>query len=168
MTATAAKGSAMDPYAGTALANPDAAAVDEIGISKRDITQIYVSSHPYCEAFEVELDLQKFHCYDKPTAGMKFKTDNGRLILAEWRRALRATKSLDGAADYVAPGIDRLETQWSTPEQTLSLLWQHSALGTINLATWSSHIPPSVTASPILVSPKSTLISSTPASCSAT
>jgi len=73
-----------DPYAGTALqSNPGALAVNAYGITKKDITQIYVSSHPYCEAFEDELDLQRFHHYNKPTGGMKFKTVNGRLILED-------------------------------------------------------------------------------------
>ena len=52
---------ATNPYAGTTLANPDAAVIDEYGISKRDITQIYFSSHPYHEAFKEELNLQRFH-----------------------------------------------------------------------------------------------------------
>jgi len=87
MTATAAKTSASDPYEDTVLANPDAAAVDAYGISKRDITQIYVSSHPYCKAFEEELNLRRFHCYNKPTAGMIFNTENSRLILAEMEKS---------------------------------------------------------------------------------
>jgi len=71
-----------DPYADTTLqSNPDALVVDKYGITKKDITQIYVSSHPYCEAFEDEMDLRCFYHYNKPTGGMKFKSVNGRLIL---------------------------------------------------------------------------------------
>ncbi|KAL7538057.1 LOW QUALITY PROTEIN: hypothetical protein ACHAXR_008252 [Thalassiosira sp. AJA248-18] len=65
VTARAAKlerPSTRDPYADTALAptNPDSKVVDEFGITRRDIAQIYVSPHPYHDAFEEDLDLRRF------------------------------------------------------------------------------------------------------------
>ena len=76
------------PFHGTPLdsarqrsgVNPTWAVIDEYGITKRDIAQVYFSPHVYNDAFEVELSMQ-FDTSRHPAGGMQFKTYNGRLTL---------------------------------------------------------------------------------------
>ena len=71
-----------EPYAGTALqSNADGDVVEEYGITRRDMAQVYISPHPYDDAFEEELMLRDFDSDRHPTAGLKFVTYNGRLIV---------------------------------------------------------------------------------------
>lgn len=80
--------SAGDPYKHTVLArNISGQTVDEYDITHRCVKQIYVSPHPYNNAFEEEVSILKFDAFKKPTGGLKFVTDNGRLILSHIERS---------------------------------------------------------------------------------
>ena len=143
-----------DPYAGTTLqSNPDALVVDEYGITKKDITQIYVSSHPYREAFEDEMDLRRFNNYNKPTGGMKFKLVNGRLILEHmeksspgnrihrWRSRLRGAWLRQINDTVVASPSDvarALAALVARNEKSCTLVFSHPA---INHGLTNSGIP---------------------------
>ena len=75
-----------DPYKGTVLDRHLSTAppvVDEYGISKRDLAQIYVSPHPYNQAFEEILELRRFNATKHSTAGLCLDEVDGRLILQE-------------------------------------------------------------------------------------
>ena len=73
----------MGTSANTALEgkNRDASTVGEYFITKRDIIQVYFSPHAYHAGFDIELNLTKFADYKQPTAGMRFRFDNERLIM---------------------------------------------------------------------------------------
>lgn len=81
--ARAAKTSHLDPYADTVLAtkSPDGTAVSNYGISRRDLAQVYISQHPYNASFEEQVNLKRFLNDNNPSAGMRFKIINDRLIL---------------------------------------------------------------------------------------
>lgn len=74
----------LDPYADTVLATRDCDGnvVEEYDITMNDVQQIYCSPHPYNDAFEVEMGLQRFNSDIHPTAGIKFKMINKRLIVS--------------------------------------------------------------------------------------
>ena len=78
-----------DPYKGTAIGSPntDAAVVDEYGITRRALEQVYMSPHPYHAAFEEDMSLVYFAKYDKPSGGMKFVTAGKRLILQHMEKS---------------------------------------------------------------------------------
>ena len=82
IAARAASTRICEPYAGTALqSNSDGDVVEEYGITRRDMAQVYISPHPYDDAFEEELMLRNFNSDVHPTAGFKFVTVTDRLIV---------------------------------------------------------------------------------------
>ena len=83
MTARAARVSKLDQYKGTVLEtfNPDGSVVEEYHISVKDVAQIYVSPHPYHAAFEEEVLLRRYDEAKHPTAGLRLKVVDSRLIL---------------------------------------------------------------------------------------
>ena len=70
-----------DPYANTSLARKT---VNEYDITTRDMAQVYIAPCPYYHGTEIELDLgplnRRTH-FESPTAGMRFITSNGRMLL---------------------------------------------------------------------------------------
>jgi hypothetical protein len=99
--------------------------VTEFHIGRDDMEMIYMSPDPYGRTFEAELDLRKCDTSKHRSAGLRFITDNGRLILA--------------SMDPSTPGarIDKWRTQlrgaWlisvnGTPVSTLSEV--HTAIDT--------------------------------------
>jgi hypothetical protein len=61
--------------------NKDSTAVSDFFITARDMSQVYISPHPYKDGLEIDLDLCHKKHYSHPAAGMKFITGNGCLIL---------------------------------------------------------------------------------------
>jgi hypothetical protein len=61
--------------------NKDSTAVSDFIITAHDMSQVYISPHPYKDGLEIYLDLHHKKHYSHPAAGMKFITGNGRLIL---------------------------------------------------------------------------------------
>ncbi|EJK59937.1 hypothetical protein THAOC_19786 [Thalassiosira oceanica] len=74
------QGTVLDPDRRETSKRPAWVEVDEYGISKRDIAQVYISPHPYRDSFEEELDLSTYND-NVPAGGMKFVTRNGRLTI---------------------------------------------------------------------------------------
>lgn len=86
----------LDPYANTILEtkNPDGTVVDDYGITRRDVVQVYISPHPYHNAFEEELGLRGFDSVTFPTAGFVFQNVNSRLIVRDIKKSTPAAKIL--------------------------------------------------------------------------
>jgi hypothetical protein len=61
--------------------NKDSTAVSDFFITAHDMSQVYISQHPYKDGLEIYLDLRHKKHYSHHAAGMKFITVNGRLIL---------------------------------------------------------------------------------------
>jgi hypothetical protein len=61
--------------------NKDSTAVSDFFITAHDMSQAYISPHPYKDGLEIYLDLRHKKHYSHPVAGMKFITVNGCLIL---------------------------------------------------------------------------------------
>ena len=64
-------------HAASSSINTDGSIVDEYHITKLDMAQVLVSLHPYNNAFDEELYLQKFHHFAKQDGRFKFKELNG-------------------------------------------------------------------------------------------
>jgi hypothetical protein len=100
-------------------------------IGPRDMEMIYMSPNPYGRTFEEPLDIQKFDISRHPTAGLRFITTDGRLILVsmdkstpgarlnKWRSRLRGA--------WLVAIVD---TPVSTLDQACSAFQQLSASGT--------------------------------------
>jgi hypothetical protein len=85
--------------------------VTDFNIGLNDMELIYMSPNPYGHAFESDIDLRKCDLDKHPAAGLRFITDNGRLVLAsidrgtpaaridKWRTTFRGAWliSIDGA-----------------------------------------------------------------------
>jgi hypothetical protein len=91
--ARAANLATVDPYLDTCLQtnNRDGQAVDDYFITRRDWAQIYASPHAYHDGFDIELPLLRYK-KDDPTAGMRFRFVNGRLILDRIEKSTIAAK----------------------------------------------------------------------------
>jgi hypothetical protein len=61
--------------------NKDSTTVSDFFITSRNMSQVYISLHPYKDGLEIDLDLCHKKHYSHPAAGMKFITVNGCLIL---------------------------------------------------------------------------------------
>ncbi|EJK69950.1 hypothetical protein THAOC_08742 [Thalassiosira oceanica] len=84
MAAAAARVS-ISPYADTSMA-PTVNDVDlatSYGVTRRDLAQIYLSPHPYEDAFEETLQMATFKQSANPLAGLRLDNRDGRLILRE-------------------------------------------------------------------------------------
>ena len=169
-TAAAATVSIPDPYKDTILeSNKDAQAVDEFGISKRDIEQVYFSPHPYKAAFEDELDLRRYRPQHNATAGLTLEERHGRLILTNMEpRAHLLLKSHAGEVGSDTHGYARSMMLRCQPLRTLLLFFKISPHVVNRCAPWSSLIPPLSMVLPTQASLKSTLINLTLASHSTT
>jgi len=93
VAARAASIATVDPYLGTTLQTfgKDGQAVEDYHITRRDWAQIYVSPHAYHDGFDIELNLLRYKKED-PTAGMRFRIVNGRLILDRIEKSTIAAK----------------------------------------------------------------------------
>jgi hypothetical protein len=61
--------------------NKDSTAISDFFITAHDMSQVYISPHPYKDGLEIYLDLRHKKHYSHPAAGTKFITVNGLLIL---------------------------------------------------------------------------------------
>jgi hypothetical protein len=60
--------------------NKDSTAISDFFITARNMSQVYISPHPYKDGLEINLYLRHKKHYSHPAAGMKFITVNGCLI----------------------------------------------------------------------------------------
>ena len=105
--------------------------VDEYNITKKDLAQIYISPHPYDDAFEEELPLATYKAADHPTAGMEFDLVDDRLTLtticpgapahriSRWKSRLRNAwlAQIDGQVVKSVEDVRRLLTAAAAAKQ---------------------------------------------------
>ena len=68
--------------------------MDEYGISKRDMTMVYMSPDPYYPTTSVTIDLQKFDAVRHPMAGLRLLTKENRVIVGHISRGSPVYKSV--------------------------------------------------------------------------
>ncbi len=118
----------------------DSTAISDFFITAHDMSQVYISPHPYKDSLEIYLDLCHKKHYSHPAAGMKFITVNGRLILQHidkgtlaahihcWRSKLKGIwlREIDSHPITMLDNIHRYLNECSTlPSQSCILTFSH-------------------------------------------
>jgi hypothetical protein len=104
----------------------------------QDISQVYLSPHPYRSAFEESLVIGKSRLQGLPTAGMPLKNENGRLKLLDikpsspsariplWRSRIRGVWLISVNVQKVSTIEDVEKLIADAPHHHCPLMFAHS------------------------------------------
>ena len=145
VAARAAKLSTADPYKDIVLEtfNKDGSAVVDYHITIKDIAQIYVSPHPFNDAFEEHVDLRRYDESKHAAAELRLTTTNSRLILdtidkstpcariPRWRSRLKGAWLIQvgdtrvSTLDQVKQTFRDIHSSTTPPPDNCTLLFSH-------------------------------------------